>query len=199
MEEKVKQAWDNFLDPTKLRASLIVFSLFITALEMLKDSITERPKELFFNGFDKGKWIVDEEKYKSEVLSLNRSPVYASLEWFKKMGAIDENDIFIFTELKEFRNEIAHKMHRLITEGAQKDPIPLFKNLSELLNKLEKWWIREIEIPTNPDFDGQEVNDEAIEPGKSIAINMLLNIALGSEEESTLYYKEYLKLLKNAK
>ncbi|MBU4606211.1 MAG: hypothetical protein KKH66_14995, partial [Proteobacteria bacterium] len=61
MEEKVKQAWDNFLDPTKLRASLIVFSLFITALEMLKDSITERPKELFFNGFDKGKWIVDEE------------------------------------------------------------------------------------------------------------------------------------------
>jgi len=161
MEEKIKQAWGNLLNHAELRKNLIASSMFIIAFELLKDSVTERPKEFFSDGFEKGTPAVGSE-YKEEVLSLNRSPTYASLEWFKKMGAIDEDDISAFTEIKNFRNEIAHKIHYLISEGTLKDPILLFQKISDLLNKLERWWIKEIVIPTNPSFDGKEVTKEEI-------------------------------------
>ncbi|MCB2193685.1 MAG: hypothetical protein KQI62_19070 [Deltaproteobacteria bacterium] len=192
MEEKVKQAWENFLDPAKLRASLIVSSLFITSYEILKETIISRPRDLFTNGFDENGDSTDP-KYNQVVLSLNKSPIYASLEWLKEMGAINENDISIFTKIKSLRNEIAHEMPEIIFKGTTTNPISLFTNLIELIDKIEGWWIREVEIPTDPDLFDQEIDYEKIVPGKIMTMRLLLDIALGSEKESEFYYNEFLK------
>lgn len=193
MNEDDKIKWERFLNPEILRTNLIVCSLFITAFEMLKDSIIERVKEFFINGFDKNGWIISE-KYKTEVLALSKSPLHASLEWLKKLDVIDDKDIEIFNEIKNCRNELAHEIANFISKGIKNDPLPLFGHMTDLLYKIEKWWIVNVEIPTNPDFDGTGIDEEGIMPGKIMTLRILADIALGSEEESKFYYNEIIKL-----
>ena len=70
---------------------------------------------------------------------------------------------------------------------------PQSLNIIELLCKIEKWWILNVEIPTNPDFDGKEIDEDGIVPGPIMTLRLLPDIALGSEEESNFYYKEFIK------
>ena len=196
MDNDIKLSWERFLNPEILRANLVVASLFITAFEMLKDSIIGRIRDFFIDGFNENGWIVNE-NYKTKVLSLNKSPLYACLEWLKSMNVIDENDVVEFGKIKDCRNEIAHEITNFISKGPKIDPLPLFPNMIDLLYKIEKWWILNVEIPTNPDFDGQEIDEDGIVPGQIMTIRLLADIALGSEEESKFYYKEFIKRQKS--
>lgn len=191
MKENVKKSWLNFLNPKTLRSNLIAASVFLSAFEILKDCIIERPKEFYTTGFNENGLIIDED-YKLKVLSLKKSPLYASLDWFKKKNAINQNDIDIFTEIKKCRNELAHELTNFITTGIKNDPTPNFELIIELLGKIERWWVYHVEFALNPDFDNVDVDEKEIIPGRLITIQMLINIALGSEEEADFYYKEFI-------
>jgi hypothetical protein len=47
-----------------------------------------------------------------------------------------------------------------------------------LVDKIERWWIREVEIPTNPEYDGREIVDEDIKPGAVMFLDMVLSTAV---------------------
>jgi hypothetical protein len=192
MEDEVSLSWEKFLNPEILRTNLIVASLFITAFEMLKDSIIGRIKDFFTDGFDENGWTVNND-YKSKVLSLNKSPLYASLEWLKGMEVIGNDDIEEFNKIKNCRNDIAHEITNFISKGPKIDPLPLFSKMIDLVCKIETWWIVNFEIPINPDLDGQHIAEDGIVPGKIMTLRLLADIALGSEEESKFYYKEFIK------
>lgn len=192
MKEDIRISWERFLNPDALRTNLIVASLYITAFEMLKESIIERPKEMFLEGYDVNGIIIGEE-YNRKVLSLNKSPLYASLLWLKNMEAINDNDIRTFDKIRKCRNDITHEIINYISKGAKTNPLPLFNLTIDLLHKIEKWWILNIEILINPDFNGKEINEDDIVPGKIMTLRLLLDIALGSEEESRFYYDEFIK------
>lgn len=192
MRDNIKKSWEKFLNPKTLRENLILASVFLSSFEILKECILERPKEMFIKGYSEKNGFILDEKYNSEVLSLNKSPIYASLEWFKVHGAINQEDIEIFTKIKNCRNELAHELPYFITEGIKSDPTPNFRSIIDLLGKIERWWVFNVEIPTNPDFDGAEVNENEILPGRLITLQLLTDIALGSEEISEYYYKEFI-------
>jgi hypothetical protein len=61
------------------------------------------------------------------------------------------------------------------------------------LEKIERWWILNVEIPTDPDFDGGEVDEKGIVPGVLIGLRLMMDIALGSNEESRFYFDEFIK------
>ncbi len=188
MDDKIKQSWEHFLNPELLRAKLVVGSLYISAFEMLKSSIIERIRDFFSIGFNKNGPIIGE-KYKKDVLSLNRNPLYASLSWLKNMNVINENDLMEFENIKKCRNEIAHEFVNFLFTGITVDPLTLFPKMTALLSKIETWWIVNVEIPTNPDFDGKNIDENSIIPGPIMTLRLLTDIALGSEEESKYYYK----------
>ena len=192
MDKNVELSWEKFLNPEVLRTNLIVASLYIAAFEMLKDSIIGRLRDFFKDGFNENGWIIND-RYESEVLSLNKSPLYASLEWLKNMDAINEVDVENFNEIKNCRNELAHEIANFISKGPNIDPLPLFSKITDLLYKIEKWWILNVEIPTNPDFDGKDIDEEGIEPGQIMTLRLLTDIALGAEKESKFYYNEFMK------
>jgi hypothetical protein len=56
-----------------------------------------------------------------------------------------------------------------------------------LLRKIEVWWILNLEVPTNPDFDNEEIDVDAILPGPVMAVSVMLDVALGSEKEANQY------------
>jgi len=159
---------------------------------MLKDSIIERIRDFFSSGFNQKGWIIDE-KYNTEVLNLNSSPLYASLSWLKNMNVIDDKDVEEFEGIKNCRNELVHEMNNFVSRGPRCDPLALFSKMIDLLQKIEKWWILNVEIAADPDLHDKNIDGDGIVPGPIMTLRLLSDIALGTEEESKFYFNEFKK------
>lgn len=193
MDPKLRQSWEEFLNPDVMRPRLIAASIYIAGFESLKDSIIDHIRSFFCNGFDASGDRIDP-KYQTDVLSRNKSPMHASLDWLKSMGAIDNADIGAFDRVKTCRNILAHKLlSTLGTEGMPPDFEKCFGEMLALLRKIEVWWIREVEIPTIEDFDGKEVPDSEIQPGRCISMQLLCDIALRDPAESRAMFEKIRK------
>lgn len=192
MDEKTKTSWENFLNPEALRPQLITACIYISAFELLKATIVDRIKDLFTNGFDRTGWRIDP-KYQLTVLSKNRSPIYASLEWLKEANVIDDGDIAAFERVKGFRNELAHDLIGVLFRGLPPNLAERFSEMVGLLDKIERWWIVNFEIPINADLDGMEIDEAKVMPGPILGLRLLLDVALGSEKESKWYFEEFTK------
>ena len=174
--------WERFLDPEMVRPSQFMAAMFITAFEILKDSIVSDVREFYTNGFDESGPTVGDE-YQIKVLSRNRSPLYASLQWLRENGAIGDEDLAIFEKLKLTRNQLAHELFAVVTGQVESAYEAQFTDLVTLLRKIGVWWVVNVEVPTNPDFNGQEGIDEAnIVPGTALVLQMFIEVATGNTE-----------------
>ena len=186
------ETWRRFLNPKVLRPNLILASIYIATYEILKDSIIRRIKEFYVTGFDQVGDIIDPD-YQTKVLSRNKSILYASLEWLKDSNVITDNDVALFTQVKQRRNDIAHEISHMLSEGLPSDFPERFSDMVSLLTKIEKWWIINYEIPLNPDLVDVEIIEDEIVPGPIAGLRMMIDVALGSEEEANYYYNEFIK------
>lgn len=184
--------WERFLDPDVVIPSLFLATMFITTFEILKDSIVEDIRSFYTNGFDENGPIVEPE-YQSKVLSKNKSPLYASLQWLREHDAIDDEDLANFEKLKGTRNLLAHQLFLVVTGQVESSHETEFDSLVALLRKIGVWWVVNFEIPTNPDFDGQEIDEEGIVPGAVLSLQMLIRVASGDTELLKHWRKEHVK------
>ena len=92
MDEDTKIIWERFLNPEIPDTDLMVASLFITAFEILQNSIIERVKRFFIEGSGNDEPVINK-KYRTNALTLDKSPLRAALQWLKQFKAIDDNDI----------------------------------------------------------------------------------------------------------
>lgn len=173
--------WEELLNPDLTRERLISSSLFIAAFELLKQSICGRLKDFYCFGLDESGELIDP-KYQTEVLARNRSPVYASLSWLQENGAIEQADLDTFERIKAARNELTHNLYELVAGNFPPGHAHLFAELVALIRKIEVWWLVNVEIPTDPDYDGQEIQENDIVPGPVIMLQLMLEVASGNEE-----------------
>lgn len=190
--QKAKEKWKNFLNPAILKPSLIIYSIFITVFEILKQQVVERIKYFYVDGFIGDKLIINE-NYNKEVLSRHKKTLYASLDWHLEKGIISKEDIELFHELRKQRNKLAHEMTTVIFEGNNDSIIVNLERMINLLKKIELWWIVNVEIPTDPNIntDIDDMDIEHIIPGSIMIIQLLLEIALNEGEEAKKYYDIY--------
>jgi hypothetical protein len=173
--------WERFLDPEVVRPSLFLATMFITTFEILKDSVVDRVRDFYSNGWDGDGPIVGPD-YQRDVASKNKSALYASLDWLREHEAIDDADLQTFEHLKKIRNLLAHQLFSVVTGQAESDHSAKFPVLVALLRKIEVWWVVNVEIPTNPDFAGQEIDEAGIVPGAVLSLQMLIEVASGNTE-----------------
>jgi hypothetical protein len=184
--------WINFLDPENLKGSLIFSSLYIATFESFKDYVIDEVKFFFYEGIKDGQDMISP-KYDSAVKSKDKSILKSSLLWLKDMEAIEEADVEIFDELRKYRNKLSHELMELLFEGLSDEFPEKFSKLIQLRIKIEKWWILNIEIPTDLDFDlDQEVNEDNIFTSSQIFHRLILDMLSGDEEKAS-YYKNELK------
>lgn len=192
-KQKIDEQWKSLLTPTILRTRLITCSIYLTAFHLLKSSIIDRIKGFFMDGFKDGQVLVSPD-YLAEVLARNRSPVHASLDWLKENGAISENDIALFGRLALHRNRISHALHsNLLNEDLMNEFPALFDELRTLLRKIEVWWIVNVDMTLTDDIPGDVVEADVL-PGPVMMLDLMIGVALGTEEESGSYLKEYLRV-----
>lgn len=191
MDPNVKKSWEDFLNPDVTRGRLSAASIYIASFEALKDCIVDRIRDFFCTGFNQSGEIINP-RYQSHVLSRNRSPLYASLDWLKELNVIDDVDVEVFERAKACRNKLAHELFSAVSlEGLPSNFDECFADMVALLNKIEVWWIVNVEIPTSPDMDDRDIDEGGIIPGSIMTIKLLQDVALGDEEQSWFYYNEF--------
>ncbi|EIJ0985719.1 hypothetical protein LCE44_17510 [Vibrio harveyi] len=192
MDEKVKGAWERFLNPIALKNNIITASVHSMAFEMLKSAIEDKIREFFTNGFDENGPIVSDD-YKQKVLKLNRSRTYASLYWLKEMDAINESDLETFERIKRHRNELTHELFKFVSEGCSFDVNESFNDMVALLKKIELWWFVNLEMAIDPDTYPPDIDLEQVSLGRVLGLEMLITTALGSEDEAMKFYHDFVR------
>ncbi|EXB45296.1 MULTISPECIES: hypothetical protein [Acinetobacter] len=192
MDEKVKASWERALHPTTLKTNIITASIFSMAFEILKSSIIEKIENFFTNGFNENGMIVDPE-YKEKVLSLNRSPLYASLKWLQDMDVINDNDLERFEHIKRCRNTLTHEMLTFASSGVDFDVTEAFDEMIGLLRKIEIWWFENLEMAITPEAYPEDLDLDQVIPGPVWTLQMLIDVALGPEEVARKYYDYFVE------
>jgi hypothetical protein len=152
-----------------LRSNLIATSIFLAGYELLRSSAIDRICYFFTYEFNEHERVISK-NYKGKILSLDKSPLRASLLWLKEMSAIDNTDIELVDEIRKDRNELAHDLPKFIATADAKINFNLLRSIYELLTKIDRWWIKEVDIQTNLDFEDQEVVDDEIQSGMMLTI-----------------------------
>jgi len=188
---------DEFLKPEFLRQKLIQASVFIAVYENFKSSIVDNVKYFYCIGFEDGKELIRgyEENVLSRVKSKNNRQIKATLLWYKEHGAISNQDIEKFKTMTDLRNVLSHELLGKLVEGLPENILDVYFDMIALFEKITKWWIMEIEVPTSPDFTPEQYDEIAWEGVTSVAlefIKMMTDIAFTGNEA----YLEQLKDLK---
>ena len=191
MAEDVRANWERFLNPKVLSPSLILAFLYITTFQVLKNSIIKQPRDVYsIDLYEDGK---DPQEYKEEVLSRHGNRLRASLEWLKESLAIDENDIKQFDKARKCRNLLALEIPNLLSEGLPSDFAEHLGAMVALLDRIERWWIVNYEIPVHPDLADkiEDIDEGGIVTGVIASLQMMVNVALGSDETANYYIDEF--------
>ncbi|WP_421269653.1 hypothetical protein [Aeromonas veronii] len=187
-------AWEKLTNPTKLRENLMSASVYISSYEMCRDFIISKPRDFFTDNWGINSETLSEE-YSKDVMSFGRSPLKASLLWFKEQGAISDTDIEHFEKAIAHRNEIAHNLPKFISEPDYEVDVGIFNTMLEVTNKIGVFWVMNYELSIHPDYSVQEIDEKGIQVGTIMMIKMMMQIAFGQEPEEGYYYNEIKKAI----
>lgn len=177
--------WNNLLDEDILKANINFAALFVLNFECLKDYIVTQPRTFYSDVEIKdGELYCEEtEKYKKEVRSLEKNIENASLRWFVNAEAITEEDYNLYQELRRKRNDITHELLKNLNNGFNEADEKLYVKLLELYQKIDKWWINEIEIPISGELLPDEYDSEQVFGGQAMILSIINDIIYDNNKE----------------
>lgn len=187
--------WNNILNKDVLKFNINFAALFVLNFECLKDYIITQPRTFYSDVLIKdGELCCEEtEEYKKEVRSLEKNIENASLRWFMNTDAITEEDYNLYQELRERRNDITHELLKNLNNGFNETDAKLYVKLLELYQKIDKWWINEIEIPISGEVLPDEYDSEQVLGGQAMILSIINDIIFDNNKER---YKNLLDELK---
>lgn len=187
--------WNNILNEDILKFNINFAALFVLNFECLKDYIITQPRDFYSDvAIKDGKLCCEEtEEYKKEVRSLEKNIENASLRWFMNADAITEEDYNLYQKLRERRNDITHELLKNLNNGFNETDAKLYVKLLELYQKIDKWWINEIEIPISGEILPDEYDSEQVSGGQAMILSIINDIIFDNNKER---YKDLLEELK---
>ena len=184
--------WVNILDEDILKTNVNFAAVFVMNYECLKEFVIEQVRFFYSEHFymDDDKLVCEEsETYKKEVRALDKQIENASLKWFLKEEAITLEDYETYQLIRKRRNDITHELLKNLNLGFNEEDVQLFGKLLDIYQKLDKWWLNEIEIPTSADAIPIDYDREGVCGGQAIMLSIINDIVLGNDGE------KYKKLL----
>ncbi|HCI17557.1 MAG TPA: hypothetical protein DFH32_02950 [Lachnospiraceae bacterium] len=190
--------WKNILDENILKTNINFAAVFVMNYECLKEFVIEQVRDFYSEHFYMdGDRIVCEESnaYKEKVRALDKNLENASLKWFMDAEAITQEDYDRYQIIRKKRNDITHKLLKNLNEGFGEEVVQLFGDMMRIYNKLDKWWINEIEIPTSADDIPEDYDRNGVCGGQALILSIINEIIFGNEGDK---YKELLnEFMKN--
>lgn len=185
----------NILDENILKYNVSFAAIFVLNYECLKDYIINQVRDFYS---DNGKWdsdnYISEEtaKYKKEVRALDKNIENASLKWFLQLDVITVDDFEKYQVIRKRRNDITHKLLKNLNDGFTENDNKLFGDMLEIYNKIDKWWINEIEIPITGNDIPEDYDRNEVCGAQAMILSIINFIVLGNKGAE---YKELLDKL----
>jgi len=152
-QKKYFKDWMKFFDEEEVKFQLITASLYLTAYDLLIESIVQKIKDFYSVGFDENGLIIDE-TYKFEVKELYKKDiVIASLKWLRNHDVITEHEIKRIILFKKHRNELAHELSKMISDSDKRTRTEFILEIQDLYFKIHKWWFVEFEMAVDPKLE----------------------------------------------
>lgn len=187
--------WKNILDENVLKSNINFVTIFVMNYECLKEFVIDKIRDFYSEHFymDDDRMICEESiNYKEKVRSLDKNLEDASLKWFVSAGAIEQEDYDTYQNIRRRRNDITHKLLKNLNDGFNEGDVQLFAEMLKLYNKLDKWWINEIEVPISGDDIPEDYDKESVCGGQALILSIINEMVFCNEGEK---YKELLKEL----
>ena len=166
--------------PETLKRSLINASLILTAYELMKYSLIDGVKDFFKT--DKESYSEHEneiEQIRKRLPKKDRAIlllVYAC--WFKEHEALTEKDFKNIDKIRIYRNEVAHELIKFLVYSDYEVDVKYLFQIRDILEKVDVWWVKEVEALINSDIDLDKIQDASIMSGGMIILDHLISIAL---------------------
>lgn len=174
---------------------MLCASLFLVAHEMLVTAIRTRLRDFFIVGFDENGFTYSPD-YDSRVLSLDpkgkRDAWRASIVWLEQMSVIDQDDKGKIKDCTDARNTFAHELNEIISGRKSPDFEALFPILVDLVVKIDRRWIVNVEIDTDPDLADQEIDPEQVMPGSQLMLSIVHQSAVGDIAAANKLYEAFI-------
>lgn len=187
--------WKNILDENILKYNVSFAAIFVLNYECLKDYIINQVRDFYS---DNGKWdgdnYISEEtaKYKKEVRALDKNIENASLKWFLQLDVITVDDFEKYQVIRKRRNDITHKLLKNLNDGFTENDNKLFGDMLEIYNKIDKWWINEIEILITENDIPEDYDRNEVCGAQAMIVSIINSMVLGNKGAE---YKEILDKL----
>ncbi len=203
-KEKHFKDWMKFLDENEVKFQLITASLYLTAYDLLIDTVIRKIEEFYTDGFDENGFIVSE-RYKTEVRGLYKKDiVIASTKWLVQNEVITKLELERIKLFKAHRNELAHELAQMISNSDANTKTEFIAEIRDLYFKIQKWWFVEFECQVNPDLgklDTDKLNYDEVLMMQMLPMNYMVNIVNDeiekrAERKSTAHNTVYIKSLK---
>ena len=190
---------ENLLAEPILKRNVEFAALFVLNYESLKQYVVDQVRGFYaeaitFDG-DEIKYKESDE-YKKQVRKLDTQIDTASMKWFMDAGAITEQELDLYHTCRKRRNDIIHELLKNLSLGFNENDVELFSNMVHLYQKIDNWWINEIEIPTLADEIPADYNRDQVFSGQAFILSAINDIILLNGSDN---YSEILKLFRKMK
>jgi hypothetical protein len=193
---RLKRIFDG--DGAEIHEQFILAGLLLTIFERLKPYVVERIDGFFSNHFEVRDGILKYtrgEKFKTLIKEKGlggprqhaNKEFRAALHWFYDLGAITEDEFNDVERIYSLRNDIGHELFLIIADD-NKEPIKVNDVLTTfaVYLKIMRWWVKEVEATTDPDFDQERYDntkwDEVESPETIFLREIIIKSLLGNAD-----------------
>jgi hypothetical protein len=161
------------LAPESVRRSLVRAGAILTGYELVKSSIMDGVHGFFTLGLRP----FPGSGYETEVLAFAPGkPFQASVAWLVRMGALDQDHLQALENIRVHRHKLAHELANFLVDPDAEVDTRVLSDLRDVMAALDRFWIG-IDVQTNPDFDGVDVDLDGAQTGSGILFAYLLGLA----------------------
>lgn len=187
-QEEVADYYKKLFDHEEVRNNLALAGLYLATFEVLKSIVVGNIRSFYAFDFpdEKGEW--DAEKIKSKQYLKATEKFYRSKKdgdefracglWLVDSKVINQDEANELLDIRTERNTIAHELPDLLLDPQKTINGKLLARALALVNKIDRWWIVEVEIPTNPDHDGREIDEQGVLSGRMVYMNHVVQMFL---------------------
>lgn len=168
---------EKLQNPDAIKSNLVLSALYLMAYELLKDAVIDNIRAFFSFEYEDDKAIPDK-RYDDEVIRAHKDRLHASCLWLNRNGVITDSEVEEIENIRRHRNQVAHELPKLLGDTSLNLNIGYFLRIRELLENIEAWWVQNVDIPANQDFDGEEVDASDIRPGRMMILDYVISAAL---------------------
>lgn len=157
--EQEDQKLHNISDKETLQSNLTFIALFVGMYEDFADRVQQRVELLLCDRAyvdSRNRLRVAKGKAYNEIIRKrqvdgrgHRDILKASVLWLVDQKVIAKEEYETFLELKTLRNRLTHQMSQVVWDGLQKEEIEKLMVLFDLYEKVDRWWLDEVELPVN--------------------------------------------------